>query len=300
MTTPLAAATTGWVWWISALTGCATAVLAGCLFAWLRQRPRGGPALSGHGAVPWRRCRPLVRLLLPLARHSLRAESRRRLEVEISASGEPDGVAAVEVRAAQWLGAIVPGILLLAILGLPATAGQGSLLLAAALLGWWWPRLWLRDRVRRRQRAVLRALPFTLDMMTLCLEGGLHFQQAVQQVVQRGPAGPLRDELARWLLDVRAGQTRTEALRGLAARLSLSAVRQWVQVLVQADALGMSLGPVLRAQADQRRTERFLRAEKLALQAPVKMLLPLILCIFPCTFLVIAFPVAMRMLAYFE
>ncbi len=288
------------VWLISAGFGMVAAALAAGAVIWLRGRPwQAARRPSADRSVPWRACRPLLAMLQPVATRSLRAEARRVLEAELASAGGPEDVSALEVRSVQWLGVISLSVLTLLVMGWPLQTLQLAVVGFVGCLGWWWPRLWLRGRIRRRQRAVLHALPFTLDMMTLCLEGGLHFQQAVQQVVTRGPAGPLRDELERWLLDVRAGQTRAEALRLLARRLPLSAIRQWVQVLVQADALGMSLGPVLRAQADQRRVERFLRAEKLALQAPVKMLMPLILCIFPCTFLIIGFPVAMRMLEYF-
>src|SRR5699024_6199616 len=95
---------------------------------------------------------------------------------------------------------------------------------------------------------------------------------------------------------IRAGVTRSEALHQWAQRTSLPAVSQLVSTLGQADQLGMSLGPLLRAQSEQRRTERFQRAEKLALEAPVKMLFPLVCCIFPCTFLIIAFPIAVKLL----
>src|SRR5690606_21822443 len=119
---------------------------------------------------------------------------------------------------------------------------------------------------------------------------------ALQEAARHGPPGPLRDELRHSLADMRAGVVRHEALRQLAGRTGLQSVQQWVTVLGQADQLGMSLGPLLRAQSEQRRNERFLRAEKLALEAPVKMLFPLVCCIFPCTFLIIGFPIAVKLI----
>ena len=164
--------------------------------------------------------------------------------------------------------------------------------LAATIL----PRVWLRDQVRARRKMVLRSLPFVLDMTTLCVEGGLNLHGALQQAVDKGPDGPLREELQRALGETRAGMSRADALRQLAQRLDEPAVRTWVSALIQAESLGMNLAPILRAQADQRRAERFLLAEKLALQAPVKMLLPLIAFIFPCTFIILAFPIAMKLM----
>jgi tight adherence protein C len=107
----------------------------------------------------------------------------------------------------------------------------------------------------------------------------------------------LKDEFARLLRDVRAGKPRAEALRELAARMDMPAVSSFVATLIQAEATGMSLGPILRAQADQRRTERFARAEKLAMEAPVKLLFPLIFFIFPCVFAILMFPIVMKFMA---
>lgn len=243
---------------------------------WLLARPGGW----------WLRCWP---------RLAPQPAWQRELQQRLRRAGWRDVLTPIDVRALQWSGLAVSA----AVVGSLAALAGWALALPAGLLlfvGWQWPLQWLHTQARHRRRLALRALPFALDMMTLCLEGGLHFQGAVQQVIDKGPTGPLRDELQQWLGDIRAGQTRAEALRGLAQRLDDPAVRSWVQVMLQADGLGMSLGPILRAQAEQRRAERFLRAEKLALQAPVKMLFPLILCIFPCTFLVIGFPIVMHLL----
>jgi tight adherence protein C len=104
----------------------------------------------------------------------------------------------------------------------------------------------------------------------------------------------MRDEFQRVMRDIRAGKGRAASMREMAERLDESAVSNFVTAVIQAEVMGMNLGPVLRAQADQRRSERFLRAEKLAMEAPVKMLLPLIGFIFPCTFIVLFFPIAMK------
>ncbi len=164
------------------------------------------------------------------------------------------------------------------------------------LLGWAYPAVWLKDRLALRQRELLKSLPFYMDIITLCVEGGLNFQGAIQQCVSKGPPGVLRTEFQALLRDIRAGMPRAEALRALASRLSEPSVTNFVSSVIQAETMGMNLGPVLRAQADQRRSERFLRAEKLAMQAPVKLLFPLIAFIFPCTFVVLFFPIAIKFL----
>lgn len=166
--------------------------------------------------------------------------------------------------------------------------------LFGALFGWLYPGIWLRDTIQNRRRELLKSLPFYLDIITLCVEAGLNLQGAIYQSVLKGPKGVVRDEFQRVLRDVRAGKPRSEALRALAQRVGEAPMTNFVASVIQAERLGMSLGPVLRAQADQQRIERFQRAEKLAMEAPVKMLFPLIAFIFPCTFIVLFFPIVVK------
>lgn len=167
-------------------------------------------------------------------------------------------------------------------------------LLFGALLGWIYPAIWLKDRLVLRKRELLKMLPFYLDIITLCVEAGLNMQGAMNQAVSKGPKGVLRDEFQRVLRDIRAGKARAESLRSMAERLNEASATHFTTAVIQAESMGMNLGPILRAQADQRRTERFLRAEKLAMEAPVKMLFPLIAFIFPCTFIVLFFPIVIK------
>ena len=190
---------------------------------------------------------------------------------------------------------------LLATLGTASRAGTGFALstyfevaAGGALLGWSYPALWLRDRLALRRRDLLKTLPFYMDIITLCVEAGLNMQGAMSQAVAKGPRGVLREEMQRVMRDIRSGKARASALRDMAQRLNEVSITNFTTAIIQAESMGMNLGPVLRAQADQRRGERFLRAEKLAMEAPVKTLFPLIAFIFPCTFLVLFFPIAMK------
>lgn len=206
--------------------------------------------------------------------------------------------------AARMIGAMTLALLFCWVLGsfdqpLPGAAGfsWGSYLEAAILggiSGWLYPAIWLRDRLALRKRELLKSLPFYLDIITLCIEAGLNLQGAMHQAVAKGPKGVLRDEFQRVLRDIRAGKARAESLRAMAERLNEPSATNFTTAVIQAESMGMNLGPVLRAQADQRRSERFLRAEKLAMEAPVKMLFPLIAFIFPCTFIVLFFPIVMK------
>jgi tight adherence protein C len=205
------------------------------------------------------------------------------------------------LRPAQWLAA---GMILAALAaGLLWSADS---LIGSVLPGWLMaamaagasglPWLWIADRRRQRIEQARIALPFYLDLLTLCVEAGLNLTSALQLAVAKGPPGVLREEFSRVLRDVRAGRPRAEALRNLGDRVGDPGAAMLATALIQAEQSGMELGPVLRAQADQQRMERFARAEAIAMQAPVKLLFPLLFCIFPCVFLVIGFPIALRFL----
>jgi tight adherence protein C len=283
--------------WLS----CLAAGLSLYLFVWVSARPaltyqERGPRYTRRSLLLW--VWPWVVALAPLCAPFISWRARQRLARHIQRAGLDRSWHPEHVVALQCLGLIVPlalPMVVLPMLGL-ALPGAGWLPAVGGAAGLLWPRAWLLHCGRERQHHMLREFPFMLDMTTLCVEAGLNLQGALQQAAQHGPEGPLRAELRHALADMRAGMPRAQALQELAERTDLDAVRRLVAALSQADQLGMSLGPLLRAQSEQRRAERFLRAEKLALEAPVKMLFPMVFCIFPCTFLIIGFPVAIKLL----
>lgn len=170
-------------------------------------------------------------------------------------------------------------------------------IIVAPLLGFLFPNVWLADTRKRREIAVIRAMPIYLDFVTMCVEAGLNLSGALAQAMDKAPPGPLRNEFAIVLRDLRSGLTRADALRRMAERLDITEVTSFVSAVVQAERMGASLATVLRVQADQRRNERFQRAEKLAMEAPIKLVGPLILFIFPVTFIVLAFPIVMKFMS---
>ena len=171
-----------------------------------------------------------------------------------------------------------------------------SVVLLGLVTGFGLPWLWLRDIIESRRDEVTRELPLYVDMLTLALEAGGSLSVALKVATERSPDSVLRRAFIRVQGDLRAGRSRAEALRALGERLDMPAISPLVAALVQADASGGSLASVLRAQSEQRLNERFARAEKRAMEAPVRMLGPLVLCIFPCTFLILGFPIVMRFL----
>lgn len=166
--------------------------------------------------------------------------------------------------------------------------------LLGMLLASFYPDLWLVEQSKKRQKRILKDLPVYLDFTTLMVEGGLNLTSALQVAVDKGPEGPLRNEFRIILRDLRAGMPRIEAFRHLGERVAMQELRSLVTAIIQSEERGGSLAPVLKAQAEQRREERFLRAEKAALEAPVKLLAPLVMFIFPIVFIVLAFVIYMK------
>lgn len=284
--------------WISSVA----AGLSLCSLVWVVTRPvakRKAPAPSQFGGLTLTLAWPWVLALAPLCGPFVSWHTRERLRRRIQVAGLARMCLPEHIIALQCLVFIKAAGLAFMLLFVLGSWGVGKSLMlgvTAGLIFMWWPRRWLRDLGVRRQALMLREFPFLLDMTTLCVEAGLNLQGALQQAAIHGPEGPLRDELRHALSDMRAGMARMQALNELAARTGLQAVRSLVTALMHADQLGMNLGPLLRSQSEQRRVERFLRAEKLALEAPVKMLFPMVFCIFPCTFLIIGFPIAVKLM----
>jgi tight adherence protein C len=159
-----------------------------------------------------------------------------------------------------------------------------------------YPDLWLRERTKKRQSRFEKEFPFFLDVIVLGMKAGLTFTAAVEQAIDQLGNGPVKEEFERYLRETRTGVTRRAALDRLAMRVMLPSVANFAASVTQAEETGGSLGDVLADQARQRRQERFLRAEKLANQAPVKMLFPLIALLFPITFIIIGFPIVVQLI----
>ena len=168
--------------------------------------------------------------------------------------------------------------------------------LMGTLLAWCWPLQWLRRARETRARKILRALPFVLDLLTLSVEAGMDFMGAVHRNCEKRTMDPLNEELLRMQREIQIGTTRKVAFRNLADRVRIPQLKTLCAALIQADELGVSLGTILRIQAEQLRRERFERAEKLAHEAPTKMLFPLLLFIFPATIIVLLGPIIANVL----
>ena len=165
---------------------------------------------------------------------------------------------------------------------------------------WWLPIFWLKRLYRQRLASIERSLPFFLDMVGLGLAAGQNLQAALQMASERLRPGALKTEWQHTLTDIRSGLARAQALRQLSARIELTALRQLLAALIQGEALGLGMAHIIEVYGAQQRAQRLMAAEKRALQAPVKMLFPLALFIFPCTFLILGFPVVVQLFGLHE
>lgn len=176
------------------------------------------------------------------------------------------------------MGLMVAGLLAMALVVLPASR--------------------VSREVAARQKAISRALPDVLDLLVISIEAGLGFEQALERTITSVP-GPLSDEFALMLGEVRAGATRADALRDLSERIDEEDVRRFVLAVLQADKFGVSIGRMLRGQAEEVRIARRQRAQEQAQKAPVKMLIPMVFCIFPSIFIVIIGPAILNLVENF-
>jgi len=255
-----------------------------------------------------RRLPILIRLLLPLAPNLASLfdrptfdKSRKRIERKLVSAGLEEVMRPIDFLALRILVPLVLGTMLSITLWfiLPKIPGRIGMVLALRrpamvvivfLLSSAYPSRWLAGELASRHRNMQRSLPFVLDLLTLSVEAGLDFMSALQRIIDRRRLDPLGEELIRVLREIQLGKTRRHALRDMAARADQPDLRSVTRALVQADEMGVSIGAILRIQADQLRVRRFHRAEKLAHEAPVKMLFPLIVCIFPAVFIVLLAP----------
>lgn len=247
---------------------------------------------------------PLSPNLAPLFRKRLFAATRVRLEQRITSGGYEGLISSEEILSLRiLLPLLVGGMWIAAVHGAIQSTGLAFLMKAeptfhvlGVLLLFVYPVMWLKRCVAIRHRSIQRALPFVLDLLTLSVEAGVDFMSALRRGIERREIDPLGEELIRVVREIQVGRTRRQALRDLSLRVNLGDLRSVVNSLVQADELGVSIGSILRIQADQIRQRRFERAERLANEAPVKMLFPLMVFIFPSVFLVLLGPIIARLI----
>jgi len=245
--------------------------------------------------------RPLVRWLADTANRlqrrpvrgatTLGPTAQQRTQLKLMLAGSPYGLTPADFLGTKVLGALALGGAFFLFM---TVAGQAVLALLFALFGmafgWFAPELLLRSRTRRRQKAIQRALPDALDLLVISVEAGLGFDAALQRLVDK-KVDALTWEFGRLLAEMRVGRLRRDALKDLVARTEVPDLSRFVNAVLQAEGLGVSIARVLTVQAEQMRTLRRQRAEESAAKLQLKLLMPLALFIFPALCIVILGPI---------
>jgi tight adherence protein C len=246
--------------------------------------------------------RPVLRLLTALGRALTPPTAAAWLRRWLDYAGNPAAWPPERIHETQGLGLVTIGFLGGVVgLGLAYGGDRGLVAptlagaLAGALAGLWLPFLVVSHVGQKRQQQIQATLPDALDMLTLCVEAGLPFDAALAQVAH-GTRGPLAGEIARVLHETQMGKRRSEAMRDLADRTNVLELRVLATAIVQATDLGIPIAQVLREQSREMRVRRRQRAEEAARKVPVKVLFPLILCLFPALFIVILGPGVLRIM----
>ena len=241
-----------------------------------------------------RTLRPIAATLSGRMSRVASSSFQERTEKRLALAGNPGNL-----RVADWLGikvvaAIVGALLfgflflIIGVLGLPFILR--ILMIGIGLLfGYTIPEFWLGGRVKKRQHLILLQIPDALDLLTISVRAGLGFDAALGKIVEK-MEGPLVDEFRRALAEVRVGKARREALRDIVPRTEVPPLTNFLGAIIQAEQLGVSISKVLQVQSEQLRIERRQRAEEMAAKAPIKMLFPLVGCIFPSLFIIILGP----------
>ena len=237
-----------------------------------------------------RTLRPLATRLSGLAQRFASPQKVSRTEKRLLMAGNPG-----DLRTIDFLGMklVMAGLVALGFFGFGLLTGNPAFGFFAALalggLGFFMPEIWLSRRIKKRQKAILLAVPDTLDLLTISVKAGLSFDGALTKVIEK-VHGSLSEEFRRALAEIRVGKVRREAVRDIVGRTDVPALSRFIGAIVQAEQLGVPIAKVLQIQSEQLRIERRQRAEEMAAKAPIKMLFPLVGCIFPSMFIVILGP----------
>lgn len=241
---------------------------------------------------------PLVRGLARLLRRSTPQKNVEEIRHKLELAGLPNNWNVSDFLGVRGLTGIITAALL-TFLAVIIRADPALVLLmlgAGGFVGFYLPLFWLNRAIRQRKERILRQLPDAMDLLTISVESGLGFDAAMSKVAEKWD-NDLSRAFARTLSEIRVGKLRREALRDMAHRIEVPDFTNFIAAIIQADQLGVSIAKVLRIQAEQMRIKRRQRAEELANQAPIKMLIPLTFLIFPSIFIVLLGPAVLIFMA---
>jgi len=237
--------------------------------------------------------KPFVFRLRRLVTQRLPEKERQELHRRLTQAGRPGGLSAGDFVALRY-GATLTLILIGGLLGLlthvPVNVAVGAAV--GAILGLYAPTLWLRRRVNNRRQEIQSALPDALDLLVVCVEAGLSFDSAMGRVAEK-LENAMGEEFSRVIQEVRIGRPRLEALDDLGRRAGVEDLNSFVQAVIQSEQLGSGIAKMLRIQSEEMRQKRVLRAQEKGARASLKMLLPMVTCIFPTLWVILLGPAAL-------
>jgi tight adherence protein C len=233
---------------------------------------------------------PLAGNLSPIVKSEFFNENRRRFHDMIIMAGLENQIDENKFIAVNILFFLFGLIFTL----LSIFAGQIFIGLLVLILAFLYPRIWLNSTIKRRHLEIQKALPNVLDLLTLSVEAGKDFLTSLRDILLRRKRDSLSEELERTFQEIQLGKQRRVALKELAKRVQQPDLTSVLNSIIQADELGVSIGHILRIQGDQLRMKRFSRAEKLANEAPVKILFPLALFILPAVIIILMGPILLK------
>lgn len=288
--------------WIAA----AAAGISATLFAYLvlkQLSDAGDLETINVGREERRRIPLLFRLLLPLtvltrgvARRDISKTMCETEEARLRMAGYSEVFSGADFVALRYA-AIVAGMLVLL---LSVLAGRGLYGTVLALLLVVYPKAWLTTRINQRHLAILKALPNMLDLLTLSVEAGKDFVSSLRDILLRRKLDALGEEFMRTFQEIQLGKKRTDALRDMGARVRQPDLVSTLNAVIQAEEMGVSIAHLLRIQGDTLRNKRFNRAEKLANEAPVKIIAPIVIFIFPAVFIILGVPIFVQAARFFQ
>jgi len=242
---------------------------------------------------------PILRAIGDLSARFTPQKLIEQTELKMELAGNPVRIDAATFLASRFVIAVLfGGFLTLIFVISPPDWSMGRRIVVVLLftvLGFAFPQLWLQSKIDRRQTEIRKAMPDALDLLTICVEAGLGFDAAMAKVSEKWE-NQLSLGFARAIREVQLGKTRREALRVMSDRMGIPEMTSFIAAVIQSEMLGVSMAKVLRIQSDQMRMKRRQRAEEAAHQAPIKMLIPMVVFIFPTIMIILMVPAAFQII----